>query len=126
MATVTVSKTTFVKEFLHDHPEGNTKAVNEAWKAAGMEGAISHPIISEVRKQLGLIAAHPGKSIKPTKKASTKPTRGQPPHPPQTRPASSSNTSLSIPMAPAGPPMRHGKLLGSTGRSAPRFSTRRE
>ncbi|MGO9596733.1 MAG: hypothetical protein ACLP7Q_01795 [Isosphaeraceae bacterium] len=72
MATVTVSKTTFVKEFLHDHPEGNTKAVNEAWKAAGMEGAISHPIISEVRKQLGLTGNRPGKPIKPAKKATAK------------------------------------------------------
>lgn len=72
MATVTVSKTTFVKEFLHDHPEGNTKAVNEAWKAAGMEGSISHPIISEVRKQLGLITDHRGKSVKPAKRASAK------------------------------------------------------
>lgn len=72
MATATVSKTTFVKEFLHDHPEGNTKAVNEAWKAAGMEGAISHPIISEVRKQMGLTVSRPGKSTKPAKRASAK------------------------------------------------------
>ena len=56
MATVTKSqgKTSFVKEFLHGNPQANAKAVNEAWQAAGMKGTISHPIISQVRKQLGL------------------------------------------------------------------------
>ena len=28
-------KTMFVKEFLNDHPEGNVKAVNEAWTKSG-------------------------------------------------------------------------------------------
>jgi len=64
MATATKSqgKTSFVKEFLHDNPQGNTKAVNEAWTAAGMKGTISHPIISEVRKQLGLTGNLRGKT----------------------------------------------------------------
>ena len=53
-ATATPGKTSFVKEFLNANPQGNTKTVNEAWKAAGMKGTISHPIISQVRKQLGL------------------------------------------------------------------------
>jgi len=53
-ATATPGKTSFVKEFLHDNPQANAKAVNEAWTAAGMKGTISHPIISQVRKQLGL------------------------------------------------------------------------
>jgi len=53
-ATATPGKTSFVKEFLHDNPQANARAVNEAWTAAGMKGTISHPIISQVRKQLGL------------------------------------------------------------------------
>ena len=60
-ATATPGKTSFVKDFLNDHPDGNTKAVNEAWTAAGMKGTISHPIISQVRKQLGLTGNLRGK-----------------------------------------------------------------
>src|SRR5271157_995971 len=69
MATATQSqgKTSFVKEFLHDHPEGTTKTVNEAWQAAGFDGTISHPIISVVRKQLGLTGNLPGKTRKAAK-----------------------------------------------------------
>ena len=37
-ATVTPGKTSFVKQFLDDHPEGSVKAVNQAWTAAGFEG----------------------------------------------------------------------------------------
>ena len=37
-ATPTPGKTSFVKEFLHDNPDGTTKTVNEAWQAAGFEG----------------------------------------------------------------------------------------
>ena len=44
------------------NPQGNAKAVNEAWTAAGMKGTISHPIISQVRKQLGLTGNLPGKT----------------------------------------------------------------
>jgi len=57
-ATALPGKTSFAKEFLIDNPHGNTNAVNEAWLAAGMQGTISHPIISQVRKQLGLIGNH--------------------------------------------------------------------
>jgi len=53
-ATATPGKTSFVKDFLNDNPQGTTKTVNEAWQAAGMKGTISHPIISQVRKKLGL------------------------------------------------------------------------
>ena len=60
-ATATPGKTSFVKEFLHDNPQGNAKAVNEAWQAAGFDGTISHPIISQVRKQMGLTGKLPGK-----------------------------------------------------------------
>ena len=40
-ATATPGKTSFVKEFLHDNPQGNTKAVNEAWQAAGFEAQLA-------------------------------------------------------------------------------------
>ena len=61
-ATATPGKTSFVKDFLNANPQGNTKAVNEAWTAAGMKGTISHPIISQVRKKLGLTGNLRGKT----------------------------------------------------------------
>ncbi len=66
MATVTKGqgKTSFVKQYLSEHPDGTTKTVNEAWQAAGFDGTISHPLISEVRKELGLIGTLPGKTRK--------------------------------------------------------------
>src|SRR5271157_116731 len=66
-ATAAPGKTSFVKQFLNDHPEGTTKTVNEAWQAAGMKGTISHPIISQVRKQLGLTGELRGKIRKAAK-----------------------------------------------------------
>ncbi len=56
MATATKSpnKASFVKEFLSEHPEGNVKAVNEAWTAAGMEGAIGDTVIYKTRSEMGL------------------------------------------------------------------------
>ncbi len=56
MATATTSKSDFVRDFLGSNPQAIAKSVNEAWTAAGMKGTISHPTISEVRKELGLIA----------------------------------------------------------------------
>ena len=53
--TATPGKSSFVKEFLHDHPDATAREVNEAWTTAGMKGEISHTVISEVRKSLGLI-----------------------------------------------------------------------
>ena len=47
-------KTSFVKELLIDHPMANTKAVNEAWSAAGMEGTISETLVNKTRSQMGL------------------------------------------------------------------------
>ena len=61
-ATAAPGKTSFVKEFLQSNPQANAKAVNEAWTAAEMKGTISHPIISQVRKQLGLTGNLPGKT----------------------------------------------------------------
>jgi hypothetical protein len=62
VATKSQGKTDFVKKFLQNNPQANAKAVNEAWTAAGMKGTISHPIVSEMRKRLGLIGNQPGKS----------------------------------------------------------------
>ena len=61
-ATAAPGKTSFVKEFLQSNPQANAKAVNEAWTAAEMKGTISHPIISQVRKQLGLTGNLLGKT----------------------------------------------------------------
>ena len=61
-ATAAPGKTSFVKQFLQNNPQANARAVNEAWTAAEMKGTISHPIISQVRKQLGLTGNLPGKT----------------------------------------------------------------
>ena len=53
-ATSTPGKTSFVKEFLNDHPEGTTREVNEAWTAAGMKGTISPTVVNKTRALLGL------------------------------------------------------------------------
>jgi hypothetical protein len=47
-------KTSFVKELLIDHPLANTKAVNEAWTKAGMEGTISETLVNKTRSLMGL------------------------------------------------------------------------
>lgn len=54
-------KTSFVKELLIDHPMANTKAVNEAWEAAGMEGTISETLVNKTRSQMGLAGNLRGK-----------------------------------------------------------------
>jgi hypothetical protein len=61
-ATATPSKTTFLKEFLHDNPQGNVKAVNEAWKAAGFDGTISTALVYKARASLGLTGNLSGKT----------------------------------------------------------------
>jgi len=66
-ATESQGKTSFVKDYLNANPQANTKTVNEAWQAAGFDGTISHPVISEVRKQLGLTGNLPGKTRKAAK-----------------------------------------------------------
>ena len=74
-ATATPGKTSFVKEFLNDHPQGNTKAVNEAWQAAGFEGTISPTVVNKTRASLGLTGNLSGK----TKKTGTS-TKGKAPY----------------------------------------------
>jgi hypothetical protein len=53
-AAATPGKTSFVKEFLHDNAQGNTQAVNEAWKAQGFAGTISTALVNKTRASLGL------------------------------------------------------------------------
>jgi hypothetical protein len=68
VATNSQNKTGFVKKFLQNNPQANTNAVNQAWTAAGMKGTISHPIVSEQRKLLGL-TSNRSKETKPAAKA---------------------------------------------------------
>jgi hypothetical protein len=62
-------KTGFVKEYLHDHPQANSRSVNQAWEAAGFEGTISPSLLTQVRSQLGLTGNLPKQ---PEKKARAK------------------------------------------------------
>jgi hypothetical protein len=48
-ATASPGKTSFVKEFLHDHPDANTAEVNKAWTASGMKGSISRTLVNKTR-----------------------------------------------------------------------------
>ena len=54
VATKSANKSGFVKDFLRNHPEGNVKAVNEAWTAAGMKGTIGDTLIYQTRADMGL------------------------------------------------------------------------
>jgi hypothetical protein len=63
-ASATPGKTSFVKEFLNDNPQGNSKAVNEAWKAAGFDGTISPTLVNKTRVLLGLTGKLSGKTRK--------------------------------------------------------------
>jgi len=80
-APATLGKTSFVKEFLNDNPQGNTNAVNEAWLAAGMNGTISSTLVNKTRALLGLTGNLRDKSKTGTSaKATTTGTRrGRPP-----------------------------------------------
>jgi hypothetical protein len=67
--TRSLGKTGFLKEFLNDNPEANTRAVNEAWAAAGFEGSISNTLVTKLRSEMGLtgnIPKGPGKKAGPT------------------------------------------------------------
>ena len=61
-ATATPGKTSFLKEFLHDNPQGNVKAANEAWQAAGYDGTISETLVYKARASLGLTGNLSGKT----------------------------------------------------------------
>ena len=90
-ATAILGKTNFLKEFLHDNPQGNTKAVNEAWTAAGFDGTISTSLVYKARASLGLTgnlsektkkskakASSTGKILGRPRKEPTAPVTGQP------------------------------------------------
>jgi hypothetical protein len=66
------NKSGFVKEFLNDHPDGNVDAVNKAWAAAGMNGAIGATLIYKTRSEMGLSGKLRAKS-KPKTAAKAKP-----------------------------------------------------
>ena len=78
-ATTNQSKGSFVKEFLSDHPEGNVKAVNEAWQGAGNEGTIGDTVIYKTRAEMGLTGKVRQKKTKtPKKKAASKSLTAEP------------------------------------------------
>jgi hypothetical protein len=52
--SATVTKTSFAREFLGDHPKAGFRAVNEAWNEAGHEGSISETLVHRMRAKLGL------------------------------------------------------------------------
>ena len=54
IATKSLGKSGFVKEYLNDNPRSNPITVNDAWKAAGMEGIISPSLVNKIRGELGL------------------------------------------------------------------------
>jgi hypothetical protein len=87
MATATthsLGKTGFVKEFLNDNPQANTKSVNDAWAAEGFEGTISSTLVTKIRSEMGLtgnIPKGPGKEAEPetgTQTTATGKRRGKP------------------------------------------------
>jgi hypothetical protein len=72
-------KTSFVKEFLNDHPEGKVKAVNEAWTKSGFDGSISPTLVNKMRSELGLTGNLRGKKAAAGKKLYTGKKRGRKP-----------------------------------------------
>ncbi len=51
--TMPAGKTEFVKTVLANDPFANTKAVNDAWNAAGRSGQISATLVNKLRSSLG-------------------------------------------------------------------------
>jgi hypothetical protein len=70
-ATETPGKTSFLKEFLHDNPQGNVAAANQAWQAQGFAGTISAALVNKTRASMGLTGNLRGrpKQTKTTAKA---------------------------------------------------------
>jgi len=59
--TATRGKSSFIREFLNDNPQGNSAAINDAWKKARMPGTISTALVNKVRADLGLTGNLRGK-----------------------------------------------------------------
>jgi hypothetical protein len=70
-ATAPEGKTDFVKNVLANNDRANTKAVNDAWKAAGREGQISPTLVNKLRSALGLAGNLRSKNKKKTEPATT-------------------------------------------------------
>jgi hypothetical protein len=87
--TSTPGRGGYAKEFLNDHPDATAREVNEAWTKAGMKGTISHSVISEVRKGLGIVGKALGETRKPTSRAT--PTTKSPGKKPTTQISASSS-----------------------------------
>jgi uncharacterized protein (DUF433 family) len=69
-----IAPTDSAEEALSDYPEGNVKAVNEAWRDAGNEGTIGDTVIYKMRSEMGLTGKVRQKKSKPPKrKAVTSP-----------------------------------------------------
>src|SRR5271165_114379 len=64
-------KTSFVKELLIHNPKANTKAVNEAWSAAGKQGTISETLVNKTRSHMGLAGNLRGKRSTKTEAAAS-------------------------------------------------------
>jgi hypothetical protein len=75
VATKGQSKTDFVKRFLTNNPQGNVKAVNEAWAAARMKGSIGSTLINKKRSEMGLVGNLRAKPISAEAKSGTKTSR---------------------------------------------------
>jgi hypothetical protein len=60
-ATETPGKTSFLKEFLHENPQGNVAAVNAAWQAHGFAGTISPALVNKTRASMRLTGNLRGK-----------------------------------------------------------------
>lgn len=75
VATKIENKSGFVKEYLTEHPEGNVKAVNAAWTAAGMKGAIGDTLIYKTRAEMGLSGKLRAKSKLKTAARAKSPTK---------------------------------------------------
>jgi hypothetical protein len=69
-------KTSFLKEFLNDHPQGNVAAVNAAWQAQGFAGTISSTLVNKTRASMGLTGNLRGKPEK-TRTAAKAPYTGK-------------------------------------------------
>ncbi len=70
--TRTQGKSMFVKEWLYDHPQATTEAVNVAWRDAGYAGTISPSLVSNVRSGMGL-AGNTGRGRRGTKSGTSGP-----------------------------------------------------
>lgn len=70
-------KSMFVKEWLHDHPQATTEAVNLAWRDEGHSGSISPSLVSNVRSRMGL-TGNTGRGRRGKKTTSTGRRRGRP------------------------------------------------